>query len=251
MRFCYTLLILCFLLLQSCGIYNLEVSLRNPLSDVNLFKALADKDLGEATEYQCDMEIDDEDWASALTVCLALSDSPANLSRKASLYHGRAGGNVFSLFSSLDADNLMETYTNALLGRSGYTAADTPLTDLAEAVTMLGEIEAADMTNDYDFQLAFVHLTYSATYVNEAALDNGNTTGEITAADIDTMDTTSLDGFEDSFVLCQTGLNDAEFDTDDAVLIAVNAGVTILDPDTWDAQSDATKRNRIKSLYGF
>jgi hypothetical protein len=240
------LLILLFYLISSCGVYNLDISISNPLDGVNIFKPLAKKNSTVAKVKQCEIEIDMQNWSKAVDLCSRLDLTKSyNAALYASALLGKNGGNVFSLIKAAqnppeNSDSLIESFITTL-GESDQTSID----DLETAVTLLEGIE--NKTSDEYFQLAYVQLTLAATIINVESTANGHA-GEVEAADIEAMTTTELDYFYDTIVDANTNLTNANVSGDISDQIDE---IVLTDLGGWSGWNETEKETALKTLFGL
>jgi hypothetical protein len=242
------LLALGLLFLYSCGIYNLEMELKNPLGNLNIFDGLADKEADEAKEYQCQMEIDGANWTDALDVCSALASNDVNNALYASALHGKNGGDLFAIIDAAeDTDNVIKGYVNSIEGTD--TAG---ITELTSAVTLVTAVIAnVGSVEEYEFQLSIIYFTRACARIREAANRvNSNASGDIVAADINAMTSAELDDAYSDIRDSQTHLGNAGV-TGTVLDDVADAMSSLGDQATWDALNEAQRRAVVITLLGL
>jgi len=241
-----TLLISLFFSLTSCGVYNLEISISNPLDGINVLKYFAKKDSKVAKIKQCQIEIDHKNWSKAVDLCSKLNlEKASNAALYASALLGKNGGNVFSLIKaaqdpSSDSDSLIESFITTL-GESDQDAID----ELETAIVLLEGI--SNKTSNQYFQLAYVQFVLAATIINIEATANGHE-GTVEAADIEGMSVTDLDAFYDAISDANTNLAYSGVSGDISEQIDE---IFSTDLSGWTGWNETAKETALKSLFGL
>lgn len=231
------------IILNSCGIYNLELNIKNPLQGANIFSPLSEKNFEEADVYECELAIDEEEWLDAVNICSQLEMNDYNKGLYASAIHAKNGGDLFNLIDASNTDlydSVVEGYTLNLKGSN-----DNTITELESAIDLLISI-SVKTNNDY-FQISFIYFTTACAHIRRVAFaSNGNSTEAITASDIESMTETDLNNFYQNITQSLNYLDNTNVDGS----IYSDISNVLDDLSNWGSMNEAQKETAVKELFG-